>query len=490
MTEEEAQELLDCLWVKFSEQCLFQDQVTAHFSAGYPMFQNVCCGGVDERGMDAVNDVSYLILQATAEVQLYQPSLSVRYNMAKNPSSFLKKIAEVIKLGTGFPAFHNDEVGIEMLLNKGIPLKEAYNWNPCGCVETNLEGKQRCYTAYADFNLGSAVEFALLNGKSRKYGIQASEATGDPTAFNTYEEFEEAVKEQIRYELRGTVASSHVCDDIGFQRVVPALSLSFYECVENAKDYAWGGAKYNLGNGIDAIGVADLINSLIAVKKLVFDEKKVTMQRLLDALDANFVGYEDVKKMCDEAPKYGNDDDEVNELTGDMFCFIADYIESFHSKFGKMTPGILPVSGNTPFGLEVGALPSGRLAWKPLADGVSPNQGTDTEGMGAVLKSISHIPHGRFNQGTLLNVKMDTVFRDSPNSTKELMNYLRSLCSLGVFHTQFNVIDTETLKEAQKHPEDYNGLLVRVAGYTAYFTELGKEVQDDIISRTSHSNIC
>lgn len=263
-----------------------------------------------------------------------------------------------------------------------------------------------------------AVEFALLNGKSRKYGIQASEATGDPTAFNTYEEFEEAVKEQIRYELRGTVASSHVCDDIGFQRVVPALSLSFYECVENAKDYAWGGAKYNLGNGIDAIGVADLINSLIAVKKLVFDEKKVTMQRLLDALDANFVGYEDVKKMCDEAPKYGNDDDEVNELTGDMFCFIADYIESFHSKFGKMTPGILPVSGNTPFGLEVGALPSGRLAWKPLADGVSPNQGTDTEGMGAVLKSISHIPHGRFNQGTLLNVKMDTVFRDSPNSDK------------------------------------------------------------------------
>ena len=303
-------------------------------------------------------------------------------------------------------------------------------------------------------------------------------------------EIAEAVKEQIRYELRGTVASSHVCDDIGFQRVVPALSLSFYECVENAKDYAWGGAKYNLGNGIDAIGVADLINSLIAVKKLVFDEKKVTMQRLLDALDANFVGYEDVKKMCDEAPKYGNDDDEVNELTGDMFCFIADYIESFHSKFGKMTPGILPVSGNTPFGLEVGALPSGRLAWKPLADGVSPNQGTDTEGMGAVLKSISHIPHGRFNQGTLLNVKMDTVFRDSPNSTKELMNYLRSLCSLGVFHTQFNVIDTETLKEAQKHPEDYNGLLVRVAGYTAYFTELGKKVQDDIISRTSHSNIC
>ncbi len=489
ITPEEAQELLDCLWVKFSEQCLFQDQVTAQFSAGYPMFQNVCCGGIDERGMDAVNDVSYMILQATAEVQLYQPSLSVRYNMSRNPSKFLKKIAELIKLGTGFPAFHNDNVGIEMMLNKGIPLKEAYDWNPCGCVETNLAGRQRCYTAYADFNLGSAVEYALLNGKSRKYDVQASIETGDPTTFKTFDEFLEAVKKQISYEIRGTVAASNVNDDIGLQNVVPALSLSFNECIDNAKDYAWGGAKYNLGNGIDAIGVADLVNSVIAVKKLVYDDKKITMQRLLDALAADFVGYEDVKRMCDEAPKYGNDEEETNELTGDLFCFIADDIESYTSKFGKMTPGILPVSGNTPFGLEVGALPSGRNAWKPLADGVSPNQGTDTEGMGAVLKSIANIPHGRFNQGTLLNVKMDTTFRDDPNSTKELMNYLRSLCSLGVFHAQFNVVDSETLLDAQQNPDDYTGLMVRVAGYTAYFTELGKEVQDDIISRTNHSEI-
>ena len=489
LTHDEAQELLDCLWVKFSEQCLFQDQVTAQFSAGYPMFQNVCCGGIDERGMDAVNDVSYMILDATAEVQLYQPSLSVRYNMSRNPGKFLKRIAEVIKLGTGFPAFHNDNVGIEMMLNKGIPLKEAYNWNPCGCVETNLAGKQRCYTAYADFNLGSAVEYALLNGMSRKYKVQAGLATGDPTTFATFEDFLDAVKKQIQWEIRGTVAASNVNDDIGLQNVVPALSLSFDECIDSAKDYAWGGAKYNLGNGIDAIGVADLVNSVVAIKKLVYDEKRISMERLLAALDADFAGYDDVKKMCDEAPKYGNDDDETNQLTGDLFAFIADEIESYTSKFGKMTPGILPVSGNTPFGLEVGALPSGRRAWTPLADGVSPNQGTDREGMSAVLKSIANIPHGRFNQGTLLNVKMDTTFRDDPNSTKELMNYLRSLCSLGVFHTQFNVVDTETLLEAQKHPEEYNGLMVRVAGYTAYFTELGREVQNDIISRTNHSAI-
>lgn len=487
ITPDEAQELLDCLWVKFSEPCLFQDEVTAKFSAGYPMFQNLCVGGIDKRGMDAVNDLSYMLLEATMDVQLYQPSLSVRYNMARNPNRFLKKVVEVLKLGTGFPAFHSDEVGIHMMLNKGIPLSEAYDWNPCGCVETNLSGKQRCYTSYADYNMGSAVEFALTNGWSRKYDRQASAKTGDPLSFKTYEEFLEAVKCQLAHEIKAIVAGSHVNDDIGRERVCPALSLSFEECISSAKDYAWGGAKYNIGNGIDAIGVADLVNSVYAVKKLVYDDKKVTMQRLLDALDKDFAGYEDVRQLCLAAPKYGNDDEEVNELTADLFTFVADYIESFASRFGRMTSGILPVSGNTPFGLEVGALPSGRNAHKPLADGVSPSGGTDMEGMGAVIKSVSHIPHARFSQGTLLNLKLDPAFNNSANSTEALMSFLKSMCSLGVFHVQFNVIDKETLLDAQKTPQDYKGLLIRVAGYTAYFTELGKEVQDDIISRTSHT---
>ncbi len=490
ITEDQAQELLECLWVKFSEPCLFQDAVTAKFSAGYPMFQNLCVGGVDRRGMDAVNDLSYMILQATMDVQLYQPSLSVRYNMARNPNKFLKKVVEVLKLGTGFPAFHNDEVGISMMLNKGIPLPEAYEWNPCGCVETNLAGKQRCYTSYADYNMGSAVEFALLNGRSRKYDCQASIQTGDPTQFTSYEQFLEAVKSQLAYELRAVVAGNHVNDDICMERVCPALSLSFNECIDNAKDYAWGGAKYNLGNGIDAIGVADLVNSVYAVKKLVFDDKSVTMQRLLDALAADFVGCEDVQALCLAAPKYGNDDEAVDELTADLFTFVADTIESYESRFGRMTAGILPVSGNTPFGLEVGALPSGRNAFKPLADGISPSGGTDVEGMGAIIKTVSYIPHARFSQGTLLNLKLDPSFNKGEHSTEALMDFLKTMCTLGVFHAQFNVIDKETLLDAQQHPDDYKGLLIRVAGYTAYFTELGHEVQDDIISRTSHTTVC
>jgi formate C-acetyltransferase len=453
------------------------------------MFQNVCAGGVDDTGNDAVNDLSYMILQATMDVRLYQPSLSVRYNAAKNPNSFLRKIVDLIRLGTGFPAFHNDDIGIRMLMNKGIPLKEAYNWNPCGCVETNLEGRLRHFTALADINLGSMVEFALLDGKNRKSGHRISAQTGDPRNFNSYEEFFNAVKKHLADTIRSVVAGSHVIDEVGLHRPCPALSLTFKECIENAKDYAWGGAKYNTGNGIILIGVADLVNSLAAVRHLVYDTKQVSMDQLLAALDNDFEGFEDIEKLCLEAPKYGNDIAVVDEIAGDIYTFIADEIEKYKSKFGPMTPGILPVSGNTPFGLEVGALPSGRKAWKPLADGISPSGGTDFNGPGAVLKSVAHIPHARFVQGTLLNMKVEPAMLQTENGITQLMAMLKSMCSLGVYHVQFNVIDQETLIRAQQNPEEYKGLLVRVAGYTAYFTELGKDVQDEIIGRTVQHGI-
>ena len=489
LTEEKAQELLDCLWIKFSEPCLFQDAETAEFAAGYPMFQNVCVGGVTLEGQDAVNDLSYLILQATMDVRLYQPSLSVRYSMAKNPNKFLRKVVELIRLGTGFPAFHNDDVGIRMVMNKGIPLREAMDWNPCGCVETNLEGRLRQYTALADINLGGMIEFVMTNGVNRKSGKKVSVETGDPTTFKTYEEFKEAVKNQIRYAVRAVVKGSHVIDDVCMDRVVPALSLSFRDCIEKCMDYAWGGAKYNCGNGIIMIGVADLINSMAAVRQLVYETGEVPMETMVAALDHDFQGYEEVQALCEKAPKYGNDNDMVDDIAGEMFTFIADEIESYKSKFGTMTPGILPVSGNTPFGLEVGALPYGRNAWKPLADGVSPNGGTDVNGPGAVLKSVSHLPHARFVQGTLLNMKVEPEMLNSENGINQMMALLKSMCTLGIFHVQFNVINRETLLAAQKTPDEYRGLLVRVAGYTAYFTELGKDVQDEIINRTEQKSL-
>lgn len=487
ITTEEAQELFDCLWVKFSEPCLFQDAKSAEYASGYPMFQNLCAGGVDRMGRDAVNDLSYMIIQATMDTQLYQPSLSVRYNMAKNPNSFLRKIVELMAMGTGFPAFHNDEVGIRMLMNKGIPLREALNWNPGGCVETNLAGKIRGYSALADINLGSVMEFVMLNGKCRKSGKLAGAQTGDPTTFAAFDDFMAAVKNQLHYVIKVVVKASHIIDDICMGRPVPALSISFEECIENAKDYAWGGAKYNTGNGIICIGVSDLINSVAAVKHLVYDTKSVTMKQLLAALATDFTDAPEILKACQEAPKYGNDDPYVDGIAAELFSYIADEIESYRSKFGVMTPGILPVSGNTPFGVEVGALPSGRRAGKPLADGVSPNGGTDVNGPTAVLKSVANIPHDRFVQGTLLNMKLDPQMVNNENGIRQIMALLKSLCTLGVYHVQFNVVDQKKLLEAQAHPEEYRNLLVRVAGYTAFFVELGKEVQDDIIARTVQS---
>ena len=484
LSPEQAQELLDCLWLKFSEPCLFQDAQTAEFAAGYPMFQNVCVGGVDTAGNNAVNELSYMILQATMDVRLYQPSLSVRYSLAKNPAAFLRKVVDLIALGTGFPAFHNDDMGIRMLMNKGVPLKEAYDWNPCGCVETNLEGRMRQYTALADINLGSVIELALNEGVCRKSGRRVGAATAPAASFASFEDFLRAVKAQYAQIVRAVAVGSHVIDDICFERPVPALSLTFKECIEQARDYSAGGAKYNCGNGVILIGVADFINSIAAVRSLVYEDKIVSMAELKEALEADFAGYERIRQLCLAAPKYGNDEEAADETVAALFTFLADEIERYSGKFGPLTPGILPVSGNTPFGLEVGALPSGRQAYKPLADGVSPSGGTDKEGPTAVLKSAAHIPHGRFVQGTLLNMKVEPDLLNSEEGLTRMMALLKSLCSLGVYHVQFNVIDQKKLLEAQKYPEQYRGLLVRVAGYTAYFTELGKDVQDEIIGRT------
>ncbi|MGG5319056.1 glycyl radical protein [Enterococcus sp. AZ072] len=484
MTDEGAQELLDCLWVKLNEVCLFQDKATSTFVAGYPTLQNVCVGGVDSLGRDAVNELSYLILQATEEVRLSQPSLSVRYSLAKNSNRFLRRIVELIKLGTGFPAFHNDDVGVRMLMNKGVPLKEAFDWNPCGCVETSLEGRMKQYTSLADINLGSVCELVLTNGKNPKTNEKISIETGDPRVFGSYYEFKEAVKAQMTYVIEACVKGSHVIDELSMERPVPVLSLTHRECIEKGLDYSRGGAKYTCGNGITSVGVADLINTLAAVKELVYDRQCLTMDELLTAIENDFDGYETIRCLCEDVPKYGNANPVVDEIASEMFTFIADEIESYRSKFGKMTPGILPVTVNTLFGLSVGALPSGRKASSPLADGVSPSGGTDYLGPNAILRSVSNIPHDRFVQGTLLNMKIAPELIRTEKGITQMMAMLKSICSLGIFHAHFNVVDRDMLLHAQEAPEEYRGLLIRVAGYTTYFVDLSQEVQNEIINRT------
>ncbi|SMC63918.1 formate C-acetyltransferase [Desulfocicer vacuolatum DSM 3385] len=483
ITPEQAQELFCCTWVKLAEPCLFQDGVTAEYANGYTMFQNVCAGGIDKFGQDAVNDLSYMVIQASMDTMLYQPSLSVRYNLAKNPDSFLRKCADCINTGNGFPAFHNDEIGIRMMQNKGVPLHEAYDWNPCGCVETNLSGRIRGYVS-ADVNLGSIVEFIMNRGVHRKSGKKLGLDTGDPRSFTTYQEFADAAKKQIDYIIKKVVEANNVLDEVWDDRPVPFISLTFRNCIDTATDYAHGGTKYECGNGIIYDGIADFINSIAAVKELVFDKKMVTMDELIQALDADFVGFEAIQKKCLDAEKYGNDLDNPDRVAAEMMTHIAVNTNKQDSKYGKLMSGVLPVTAHVPLGKVVGALPSGRKAWTTLTDGLSPTGGTDVNGASAVLKSVAKIPHDLFSSGTLLNMKLSNELMKDERGPVNLMSLLKSACSLGVFHAQFNVVDKKVLMDAQKHPEQHKDLLIRVAGYTAYFVELCPEVQDEIIHRT------
>ena len=485
LTPEQAQEILDCLWVKFSEPCLFQDGKTAEVAAGYNMFQNACCGGITPEGRDAVNELSFMMLQATQDVQLNQPSLSVRYNPGKNPDAFLRKIVELIAMGTGFPAFHSDEVGIKMLLKKGVTLKEANDWNPCGCVETNLMGKSKELTAFVDVNLAGVFELALLNGVHRQSGQQVGLRTGDPRSFQSFDDFKEALKTQLRAVIREVVLANHVIDEVYDERPVPAASLTFADCIEKGLDYSWGGARYNSGNGVIMDCVADFINSLSAVRHLIYTERQISWGELLEALDKDFEGYERIRKMCLAAPKFGNDDSRVDDLVSEMFWFLAEEVQQYRSKHGPLNCGMLPVTAHVAMGKTVGALPTGRRAWTTLTDGISPTGGTDVEGPTAVLKSVSRIPHTMYTSGTLLNMKLDPVFLQDERGVRNMMSVLKGLCDLDIYHVQFNVLSPETLRAAQKDPESYRHLLVRVAGYTAYFVELGKDVQDEIIGRST-----
>lgn len=489
MTKDDAQELLDCLWIKVAELSLFQDEVTAQFAAGYCITVQVSPGGIDQFGNDAVNDLSYQVIQATMDVRFKEPNLSIRYSISKNPDAFLRKAIESIRMGLTMPAIYHDDAGIRMMLNKGVPLSEAWDWNPCGCVETNLAGRMKQYTDMADMNMGGIIEMALNDGISRRTGKQVSVSTGDPANFKTFDDFFDAVKAHIRYFVDVVVSGNQLLDYLSMNyRPVPCLSLMFPHCIESATDYSMGGAKYNCGGGVITVGQADIINSLAAVRNLVYDEKSVSMADLCKALDANFEGYEHIHQLCMDAPKYGNDDERADWIVGEVFTYIIDQFEKYDTKFGKMTTGMLPVSGNTPIGEWVGALPSGRYAGTPLTDGIGATGGTDVNGPTALLKSVSHIPHARYTQGTQLNMKLEPEILAGDTGMAHMVNMLKTLCTLDVYHAQFNVVDRETLLHAQEYPTEHRDLLIRVAGYTAFFIELGKEVQDEIIGRTAIAN--
>lgn len=492
LTKEKAQELIECLWIKNAEVIPLQSANQARYLAGYPVNQVITVGGLTREGKDATNELSYMCLQATYDVRLNSPSLAVRVHQ-NSPDEFLMKAAEVIRTGCGMPQVHNDEVGIRMMLACGTSLEDAYDYDIRGCSEAMISGKMWKYSDAGPLNMGACMEFTLNDGYARMINGQErwGLATGDPRKFKTYEEFEDAFKKQVAHLAKHEFIAAMIIEQAHATLYPePYVSSLIEGPVEKGVDYLRGGALYNVGPAPQFTGLADVANSLAAVKKFVFEDKTLTMDELVSALDNNFGDKEDLRLMLlNRGPKYGRDDEYVDGITRRIADFCAEEVSRYTSFRGcQGISGMYPVSANTPLGTAVGALPSGRKAGMPLADGISPQQGTDktpTE----VIKSVTSFDHARHCDGGMLNLKFNPSVLAGERGLRNFVSLLRAYLARGGWHIQFNVIDAATLKDAQEHPQQYPALMVRVAGYSAYFNDLSRETQEDIISRVEHTGI-
>jgi len=497
ITKEEAQELLDSLWIKFSEIFQLKEGRYAQVVAGYNPFLQLNVGGLDPNGEPVANDLSYMMLQSSINTKLFQPTITILIDK-KTPESLLLKACELSSTGVGHPSFFSNETTMKILLDLGVPMIEARNGGVYGCVSPFLPGKWAHFGGGLLVELAHVIEFALNDGVCRWgpfVGKQIGIKTGDPRKFTSYEQVLLATREQMEYLVKLCVTASLINERVSEEyRPLPLLSALCHGCVQNGWDissYSSGkGLEYNIGNALFIAGLADYADSLAAVKKLVFDEKKITMTELCDALDNNFEGdgYDRLRLQLLTAPKYGNDDDYVDSIARDTVLWF--YNESHKYKCSAGTPfqvNCIPLSTNVSFGSMTGALPSGRKAGEPVADGISPQAGMDKKGPTAVIRSISKICPALLTCGSILNMKFEPSLLETEEGMRNFASLIRTLHhDLGGFHIQFNVVSEETLRDAQKYPEKYQNLMVRVAGYSAYFVTLWKPVQDHIIARTAH----
>ena len=488
MTKDDAQELIECLWIKMSGMTWLLNANCAQYFAGYMPFANVNVGGTALDGTDATNDLSYMMVQATMDLRLSQPSLSVFIHEG-TPPEFLRHVCRLISLGTGHPALFNQELTVQMLRDKGISEDDARHYCMGGCVEPGVHGRLSQWSDGGHYNFGAAVQFALDNGRSWVDGRQLGVPTGEPEALATFDDFKEAVRAQLRLFMREIAIANLVAQKAHAAFLPKPLSSSLMAgCVESATDIIHGGARYNAGPAFIGTGIADLADSLAAVKKLVYDDCALTLPELTQILRKDFDGAESVRQMfINRAPKYGNDRDKVDQFAREFTDYAADLLTAYRGNTGgQIINGLYPVTSHIPHGKVVGALPSGRKAWAPLADGCSPYQGYDTSGPTAGMRSVAKIDHGKHTAGTLLNMKLNPELVSDERGLDNLAALIRSFFEMGGFHVQFNVLSGDTLRAAQQDPESYKGLIVRVAGYSAYFGDLCKEIQDDIIARTEH----
>ncbi|MGG5341606.1 choline trimethylamine-lyase [Enterococcus sp. AZ192] len=484
MNEFEAFELAGCMLIKMSEMMWITSEGGSKFFAGYQPFVNMCVGGVTREGHDATNELTYLLMDAVRHVKVYQPSLACRIHN-RSPREYLKKIVDVVRAGIGFPACHFDDTHIKMMLAKGVSIEDARDYCLMGCVEPQKSGRLYQWTSTAYTQWPICIELVLNKGVPLWYGKKVCPDTGDLANFKTFEQFEDAVKEQIKYITKwssvATVITQRVHRDLAPK---PLMSLMYEGCMESGKDVSSGGAMYNFGPGVVWSGLATYADSMAAIKKLVFDEKKYTLEELNRALKADFVGYEQIRTDCLNAPKYGNDDDYADLIAADLIHFTEKEHRQYKTLYSELCHGTLSISNNTPLGQMTGASANGRKAWIPLSDGISPTQGADFKGPTAIIKSISKMANDTMNMGMVHNFKIMSGLLSTPEGEESLITLLKTASVLGNGEMQFNYLDNETLLEAQKHPEEYRDLIVRVAGYSAFFVELCQDVQDEIISRT------
>ena len=487
LDDDKALELLECLWVKFNNQpAPPKVGITLKESSTYTDFANINTGGIAPDGSDGVNEVSYLILDCMDEMRLLQPSSNVQISR-KTPQSFVKRACEISRKGWGQPAFYNTEAIVQELLNAGKTLEDARKGGTSGCVETGAFGNE-AYILTGYMNLPKIVELTLTNGYDVVSKQQLGLQTGDPRDFKSYEELFDAYRKQVEYFIDIKIKGNNIIENIYAQYMpVPFLSLVTNDCITNGKDYNAGGARYNT-NYIQGVGIGTITDSLSAIKYNVFDNKKFTMDEMLKAVENNFEGYEEIHNLvCNKTPKYGNDDDYADEIMRSVFDLYHDTVTGRpNMKGGKYRINMLPTTCHVYFGEVMIASPNGRLAHKPVSEGISPEKGADTKGPTAVIKSCSKMDH-LSTGGTLLNQKFAPAVVAGETGLDQMANLVRTYFNMDGHHIQFNVIDRETLIDAQKNPQDYKDLIVRVAGYSDHFHNLSRELQDEIIGRTDQT---
>lgn len=531
ITREFAQELMDCIWVKLNDLNKCRDAASAEGFAGYSLFQNLIAGGQNKEGEDVTNDLSVMCIQASMHVHLPAPSLSVRV-WNGSPHEFLIKAAELTRTGIGLPAYYNDEVIIPALQNRGLSLEDAREYNIIGCVEPQKAGKTEGWHDAAFFNMCRPLELVFSNGMDK--GEMVGIPTGDVTQMKTFDEFFDAYKKQMEYCISLLVNADNAIDVAHAERCpLPFLSCMIDDCLKEGKSVQEGGAVYNF-TGPQGFGIANMADGLFAIRKLVYENKKVSMKELKEALAWNydkgldaqsagdmtemimkamqkagrnvdastaegllktFMGmkpgeqktqrFKEIHDMIDEVPKFGNDIPEVDYFAREVAYTYSKPLQKYNNpRGGKFQAGLYPVSANVPLGGQTGATPDGRYAHTPVADGVSPSAGKDVKGPTAAATSVSRLDHFIVSNGTLFNQKFHPSALSGREGLEKFVALIRGYFDQKGMHMQFNVVDRQTLLDAQKHPEKYKHLVVRVAGYSALFTTLSRSLQDDIIRRT------